>query len=159
LITRLERPTSGDVFYQDTDVTGLSDRALRRFRREVQPVFQDPLTALNPRWTVRRLITEPLQIHGERDAGRRVGEGLRDVGLGKELMPRRPRDLSGGERQGRDRAGPRPATVNARPRRADRIGGYGRQAHATGPAETTAVRTRPYLPIHFARYPHHRGNV
>jgi oligopeptide/dipeptide ABC transporter ATP-binding protein len=99
LITRLERPTSGAVFYRGTDVTGLPDRALRRFRREVQPVFQDPLTALNPRWTVRRLIAEPLRVHGERDAERRVGEVLRDVGLGTELMTRRPPDLSGGERQ------------------------------------------------------------
>lgn len=99
LITRLERPTSGSVFFQDTDVTSLSDRALRWFRREVQPVFQDPLTALNPRWTVRRLITEPLKIHGERGAERQVDEVLRDVGLTKELMMRRPRDLSGGERQ------------------------------------------------------------
>jgi len=98
-ITRLERPTSGGVFFQDTDVTGLSDRALRRFRREVQPVFQDPLTALNPRWTVRRLIAEPLKIYGERNAERRVGEVLRDVGLPKDVMTRRPRDLSGGERQ------------------------------------------------------------
>ena len=99
LITRLERPTSGGVFFQDTDVTGLSDRALRWFRREVQPVFQDPLTALNPRWTVRRLIAEPLKIYGERGAERRVDEVLRYVGLTKELMTRRPRDLSGGERQ------------------------------------------------------------
>ena len=99
LITRLERPTSGGVFFQDTDVTGLSDRALRWFRREVQPVFQDPLTALNPRWTVRRLIAEPLKIYGERGAERRVDEVLRDVGLTKELRTRRPRDLSGGERQ------------------------------------------------------------
>jgi oligopeptide/dipeptide ABC transporter ATP-binding protein len=98
-ITRLERPTSGGVFFQDTDVTGLSDRALRRFRRQVQPVFQDPLTALNPRWTVRQLIAEPLKIHGEHDVERRVGEALRDVGLGDELMTRRPRALSGGERQ------------------------------------------------------------
>ena len=98
-ITRLERPTSGVVFFRDTDVTGLSDRDLRWFRRQVQPVFQDPLTALNPRWTVGRLIAEPLKIHGERGAERRVGEVLRDVGLASELMTRRPRDLSGGERQ------------------------------------------------------------
>jgi oligopeptide/dipeptide ABC transporter ATP-binding protein len=98
-ITRLERPTSGAVFFQGSDVTGLSDRALRPFRREVQPVFQDPLTALNPRWTVRRLIAEPLTVHGERSVSRRIDEVLRDVGLGGELMTRRPRDLSGGERQ------------------------------------------------------------
>jgi oligopeptide/dipeptide ABC transporter ATP-binding protein len=98
-ITRLERPTSGGVFFRDTDVTGLSDRALRRFRREVQPVFQDPLTALNPRWTVRQLIAEPLRIHGEHDLQHWVDEVLSDVGLTKELTARRPRDLSGGERQ------------------------------------------------------------
>ena len=98
-ITRLERPTSGRVFFQGVDVTDLSDRALRRFRREVQPVFQDPLTVLNPRWTVRRLIAEPLKIHGERNAERQVDEVCRDVGLASELMTRRPRDLSGGERQ------------------------------------------------------------
>ena len=98
-ITRLECPTSGGVFFQGADVTGLSDRALRRFRREVQPVFQDSLTALNPRWTVRRLITEPLKIHGEHNAECRVDEVLGDVGLAKELMTRHPRDLSGGERQ------------------------------------------------------------
>src|SRR5215469_16490496 len=98
-ITRLERPTSGGVFFRDTDVTDLPDRSLRRFRREVQPVFQDPLAALNPRWTVRRLIAEPLKIHGERNVERGVDEVLRDVGLSKELMTRRPRDLSGGERQ------------------------------------------------------------
>ena len=98
-MTRLERPTSGSVFFLDTDVTGLPDRALRWFRREVQPVFQDPLTALNPRWTIGRLIAEPLRIHGEREVPRRVDEVLRDVGLGQELMGRRPRDLSGGERQ------------------------------------------------------------
>ena len=97
-ITRLEHPTSGSVFFRDTDVTGLSDRRLRWFRREVQPVFQDPLAALNPRWTVRRLIAEPLKIHGERDA-ERVNEVFRKVGLANELMERRPRDLSGGERQ------------------------------------------------------------
>ena len=98
-ITRLERPTSGGVFFRDRDVTDLSDRSLRRFRREVQPVFQDPLAALNPRWTVRRLIAEPLKVHGERNVERAVDEVLREVGVARELMTRRPRDLSGGERQ------------------------------------------------------------
>ena len=98
-ITRLERPTEGAVFFQDKDVTSLSDRGLRWFRRQVQPVFQDPLTALNPRWTVRQLVAEPLRIHGGQDVERRVAEVARDVGLAEELMMRRPRDLSGGERQ------------------------------------------------------------
>jgi oligopeptide/dipeptide ABC transporter ATP-binding protein len=98
-ITRLERPTSGSIFFRGADITDVSDRALRRFRREVQTVFQDPLTALNPRWTVRRLIAEPLKIYGQRDVESRVHEVLHDVGLGQKQMARRPRDLSGGERQ------------------------------------------------------------
>ncbi len=98
-ITRLDRPTAGQVFFRDQDVTALSDRALRWFRREVQPVFQDPLTSLNPRWTVRQLIFEPLKIHGEPDAAHRVHQVIQDVGLAPELLPRRPGDLSGGERQ------------------------------------------------------------
>jgi oligopeptide/dipeptide ABC transporter ATP-binding protein len=98
-MTRLEPPTSGGVFFRGTDVTGLSDRALHLFRREVALVFQDPLTALNPRWTARRLIAEPLTIHGEHNAECRADEVRRDVGLAKELMTRRPRELSGGERQ------------------------------------------------------------
>jgi oligopeptide/dipeptide ABC transporter ATP-binding protein len=98
-ITRLDRPTAGSVLFQDTDVTTLSDRALRWFRRQVQPVFQDPLTSLNPRWNVRQLIAEPLKIHGEREVERRVAEVVREVGLGQELLARRPSNLSGGERQ------------------------------------------------------------
>ena len=97
-LTRLERPTSGRVFFRDTDVTGLSDRALRWFRREVQPVFQDPLTALNPRWTVQRLIAEPLKIHGERDVKRRVDGAVRTPAWApKRVAP--PAGSERGERQ------------------------------------------------------------
>lgn len=98
-ITGLERPTGGRLLFRNRDVTGRSDRALRWFRRAVQPVFQDPLTALNPRWTIRQLILEPLKIHGEEDAERRLHDVLEDVGLSDQLLRRRPRDLSGGERQ------------------------------------------------------------
>lgn len=98
-LTGLERPASGQVLFRDQDITGRSDRALRWFRREVQPVFQDPLTALNPRWTVRHLILEPLKISGEEDLEPRLREVIGDVGLPADLLPRRPRDLSGGERQ------------------------------------------------------------
>ena len=98
-VTGLERPTDGRVLFRDRDITGRSDRALRWFRREVQPVFQDPLTALNPRWTVRQLILEPLKIHHEQDHESRLDEVINDVGLPAALLARRPRDLSGGERQ------------------------------------------------------------
>ncbi len=98
-ITGLERPTSGRVLFRDTDVADRSDRSLRWFRREVQPVFQDPMTALDPRWSVRQLILEPLKIFGEADHELRLREVLEDVGLKADLLSRRPRDLSGGERQ------------------------------------------------------------
>jgi oligopeptide/dipeptide ABC transporter ATP-binding protein len=98
-ITRLERPTDGRIVFQDREITALPDRALRWFRRQVQPVFQDPLTSLNPRWNVRQLISEPLKVHGEDDVERRVAEVLHDVGLAQDLLPRRPGNLSGGERQ------------------------------------------------------------
>ena len=78
-ITRLERPTDGQVFFRDRDVTALSDRSLRWFRREVQPVFQDPLTSLNPRWNVRQLVTEPLKVQGEPDVEERVAQVLREA--------------------------------------------------------------------------------
>lgn len=98
-ITGLERPTTGRVLFRETDVANRSDRSLRWFRREVQPVFQDPMTALDPRWTVRRLILEPLKIYGEAEREPRLMEALKDVGLRADLLSRRPRDLSGGERQ------------------------------------------------------------
>jgi len=98
-ITGLERPTSGRIVFRDNDVTDRSDRSLRWFRREVQPVFQDPMTALDPRWTVRQLILEPLKIYGETDREQRLRGVLEDVGLKADLLSRRPRDLSGGERQ------------------------------------------------------------
>jgi peptide/nickel transport system ATP-binding protein len=98
-MTRLERPTAGRIVFQDRDVTGLPDRALRSFRRQVQPVFQDPLASLNPRWNVRQLISEPLRVYGEDDVDRRVEETLQEVGLSRELLGRRPGNLSGGERQ------------------------------------------------------------
>ncbi len=98
-ITRLDRPTAGTVHFQGRDVTGSSDRALLWFRRQVQPVFQDALTALNPRWTVRRLLFEPLRIYHEADQDARVAVVLDDVGVRREWLNRRPHDLSGGERQ------------------------------------------------------------
>lgn len=98
-VTKLEEPTSGRIFYDGTDITGHSDRALGQFRRHVQPVFQDPMTALNPRWSVRRLILEPMHIHREPHSEQRLVELIEQVGLRKEHLLRRPMELSGGERQ------------------------------------------------------------
>jgi ABC-type oligopeptide transport system ATPase subunit len=98
-ITRLDRPSAGSVHFRGKDVTALSDRRLRWFRRQVQPVFQDPLASLNPRWRAGELIAEPLRIFGETAVHHKVNEVAAEVGLRPELLTRRPRDLSGGERQ------------------------------------------------------------
>ncbi|WP_020096940.1 ABC transporter ATP-binding protein [Microbacterium sp. 11MF] len=98
----LERPTAGSVVFDGTTVASMSKGELFRFRRRVQPVFQNPFGSLNGRMTIGDSIAEPLQIHGigtpvtRRD---RV-EGLLDqVALPRELMTRLPAELSGGQRQ------------------------------------------------------------
>ena len=100
---RLMEPTEGKVTYDGTDLTALGERALRPFRRRMQIVFQDPMSALNPRMTVREALGEPLRIHGitktaseERD---KVDALLDQVGLRKEHATRYPHEFSGGQRQ------------------------------------------------------------
>jgi ABC-type glutathione transport system ATPase component len=98
----LERPSAGSVLFDGIDVWGARREAGRRFRREVQPVFQDPYSSLDPRWTVSRSVREALDAQGigsreERD--RRVREVLDRVGLPGRFAHRRPRELSGGQRQ------------------------------------------------------------
>ncbi|WEK51608.1 MAG: ATP-binding cassette domain-containing protein [Candidatus Kaistia colombiensis] len=99
----LQRPDSGSVSYDGIDVHAARGPQLMRFRREVQPVFQDPYASLNPRMTVERLIDEGLRVHrllpdaaARRD---RVVELLEMVGLDASAMPRHPRAFSGGQRQ------------------------------------------------------------
>src|ERR687892_1327020 len=77
----------------------LGHRRSRAFCRKVQMVFQDPYGSLHPRHTVDRTLAEPLAIHGLRDAGRRVEQALRAVGLGPGFRYRYPHQLSGGQRQ------------------------------------------------------------
>ena len=102
LILRLVEPTAGRVRFGDEDLTALGDEPLRRRRRDLQMVFQDPTASLNPRLSVRRTVEEPLRRHGVlRPAERRerVVEVLARVGLGAELLDRYPHELSGGQRQ------------------------------------------------------------
>ncbi|MEV5322335.1 dipeptide ABC transporter ATP-binding protein [Streptomyces sp. NPDC052687] len=103
LLVGLERPTSGSITYQGEDVTRLSGRALRAVRRNIQMVFQDPYTSLNPRMTVGDIIGEPFDIHPEAapkgDRRRRVQELLDVVGLNPEYINRYPHQFSGGQRQ------------------------------------------------------------
>jgi oligopeptide/dipeptide ABC transporter ATP-binding protein len=101
-ILRLIEPTSGRVRFGGRDVTALGAAELRSLRREMQIVFQDPYSSLNPRLTVGSMIGEPLAIHGiARGAAARdrVGELLTRVGLSPEHATRYPHEFSGGQRQ------------------------------------------------------------
>lgn len=101
-IIQMERPTSGHVYYDGVDLAALNGEALRKMRRHVQMVFQDPFASLNPRLTIERIVGEPLIIHGlaEGKAVRsRVRELLHMVGLDPRFITRFPHEFSGGQRQ------------------------------------------------------------
>ncbi|WP_214401640.1 ABC transporter ATP-binding protein [Pseudonocardia lacus] len=102
MLLMLEPSTSGDIVFDDREVTGLAGRDLFAFRRRVQPVFQNPYAALDPRYTVGDTVREPLEVHrigtrAEQDA--RVSELLTQVALDPDLADRYPHELSGGQRQ------------------------------------------------------------
>jgi peptide/nickel transport system ATP-binding protein len=102
LILRLVEPTAGRVRFGDEDLTALADEPLRRRRRDLGMVFQDPTASLNPRLSVRRAVEEPLRRHGALEPAERrdrVAQVLARVGLGAELLDRYPHELSGGQRQ------------------------------------------------------------
>ena len=101
LLTTLETPTSGKIFFNNIDVTSLKGRELKRFRSRVQMVFQDPYSSLDPRMKVKDIIAEPLMARGirGRELSERVFKIMEEVGLESSLAERRPSDLSGGQRQ------------------------------------------------------------
>ena len=102
LVLRLIEPTAGSVQFEGQDITALPGAALRRLRRRMQIVFQDPFASLNPRMTVGDTLDEPLLIHGYGDAAKRrarVAELLQLVGLPPEHVRRYPHEFSGGQRQ------------------------------------------------------------
>src|SRR5699024_9366887 len=83
-ILRLIEPTSGTVKFEEEDVTSLSSEAMRKLRKDMQMIFQDPYASLNPRHTVEKIISEPLLVHGLKSAARRkerIQELLEIVGL------------------------------------------------------------------------------
>jgi oligopeptide transport system ATP-binding protein len=101
-IIRLNRPTSGRILFDGTDLAGLEGAALRRMRRRMQMIFQDPYASLNPRMTAGGIVGEPLEIHGigsKRDRRERVRTLLATVGLNPEFGDRYPHEFSGGQRQ------------------------------------------------------------
>ncbi len=101
-ILQLHRPTRGHVYFDGMDLTQLKGNELRRMRRRMQIIFQDPYASLNPRMTVGQIIAEPLEIHGVargKEARERVEELLRLVGLNPIFADRYPHEFSGGQRQ------------------------------------------------------------
>jgi oligopeptide transport system ATP-binding protein len=101
-ILRLIEPTSGSVEFEGQDVLALGSGDMRRMRRNMQIVFQDPYASLNPRMTVATIIAEPLIVHGgmtSRDRDARVVQLLETVGLSPDYRKRYPHEFSGGQRQ------------------------------------------------------------
>ena len=102
LILRLEEPTSGDILFQGKSILGYDAKQMRALRREMQIIFQDPFSSLNPRKSVVHIVGEPLFVHGMTDRHERetrVLELLEVVGLRREHMRRYPHQFSGGQRQ------------------------------------------------------------
>ncbi|HEX2915535.1 MAG TPA: dipeptide ABC transporter ATP-binding protein [Chloroflexia bacterium] len=101
-ILQLYRPTGGQVIYKGQDLTKLSGEEMRKMRRKIQIIFQDPYASLNPRMTVGNIIGEPLEVHGlakGKAKQDRVRELLRTVGLNPNYINRYPHEFSGGQRQ------------------------------------------------------------
>ena len=100
LIVRLIEPTSGVIRFDGQEISHKGQRSLRPIRREMQIIFQDPYSSLNPRKSVGQIIAEPFAIHKtETDKKRRVQELLNRVGLSPEHYNRYPHEFSGGQRQ------------------------------------------------------------
>ncbi len=103
LVMRLLDPTSGSILYQGQDIAGMSRKELKPLRRDMQMIFQDPYSSLNPRKTVGSIIGEPFVIHGmakgEGERKRTVQDLMDRVGLNPEHYNRLPHEFSGGQRQ------------------------------------------------------------
>ena len=102
-VLRLQEPTAGRIWLGDTEVTSLNEEQMRAHRREVQMVFQDPYSSLNPRMRVGQIVAEPLENYGMAKSGaqgeRQIAALLEKVGLRADAMARYPFEFSGGQRQ------------------------------------------------------------
>jgi oligopeptide/dipeptide ABC transporter ATP-binding protein len=102
VILALEKPTSGKVIFERTNVHELTGKALKAFRQNISVIFQDPYSSLNPRKTVRSIVMEPLVIHKigvPKDRLKKVYQLMDEVGLRPEYADRYPHEFSGGQRQ------------------------------------------------------------
>ncbi len=101
-LLRLDEPTSGEVLFEGQNIFALSRKQLKKFRRKIQMIFQDPYASLNPRMMTKDIIAEPLDVHGivnREERQRKVEELLHLVGLNSGYAGRFPHELSGGQRQ------------------------------------------------------------
>src|SRR4030066_1467473 len=101
-ILQLYKPTSGHVYYRDQDLTELKSEAMRFMRREMQMIFQDPYACLNPRMTLRDIVSQPLtafEVASGKEIDERVAELLKLVKLNPDFAGRYPHEFSGGQRQ------------------------------------------------------------
>ena len=102
-ILRLINPTAGEVFFEGQDITKLTEREMRSKRKEMQIIFQDPFSSLDPRQTVLQAISEPLKFNkimtNRYDLEERTLELMRTVGLAERLINTYPHELDGGRRQ------------------------------------------------------------
>jgi len=102
-ILQLERPTSGQIVFEGTDLATHSEKQLRELRRHMQVIFQDPYSSLNPRMTIGQILAEPIKVHrlvsGKAAREKRIQELLTQVGLLPQHAHRYPHQLSGGQRQ------------------------------------------------------------
>ena len=104
LILRLIEPTSGEIVFAGNNLMTADGPGMRRLRRHIQIVFQDPYSSLNPRMRIRQIIEEPLKIHGEDGSSAEAAplsaaELMRAVGLDESVLQRYPHEFSGGQRQ------------------------------------------------------------
>ena len=101
-VLRLYEPSSGEVIFEGRNIVGLSNREMQALRRQMQIIFQDPYASLNPRLSVRSIVSEPLKIHkiGTRaEQNEKVTDLLEKVGLDPKYADRYPHEFSGGQRQ------------------------------------------------------------
>ena len=101
-LLRLHEPTSGEVWFEGRNILNLSRNEMQKLRRQMQIIFQDPYASLNPRLTIRSIVSEPLKIHGigsKSEQNDKVADLLSRVGLDPKYADRYPHEFSGGQRQ------------------------------------------------------------
>ena len=102
LMLRLIEPTAGEINFDDVDLLKLKNTELRKMRSKMQMIFQDPMSSLNPRMSIRQLVSEPLEIHRNLKASEQnaaLEEIITKVGLEKSALDKYPHEFSGGQRQ------------------------------------------------------------